>query len=191
MTLDEAFTQIPALITERLVLRQIRPSDAEAFFAAYSDEEVMRYQGHEAHQSIDETHAMIQLTQERFDTHEAIRWGITLIGDDTLLGSCGLHHFDAKHSHAEIGYELKRSHWGQGIMAEAVAAMLTYGFVELGLHRIEAIIDDANTRSKGLLLKLGFTYEGNLRQRYAIRGIFEDEYYYSLLQDEWRVSTQN
>jgi ribosomal-protein-alanine N-acetyltransferase len=56
----------------------------------------------------------------------------------------------------------------------------------MGLHRIEAVIDIANERSKNLLLKLGFQYEGNLRQRFLFRGNFEDEYYFGLLRDEWR-----
>jgi ribosomal-protein-alanine N-acetyltransferase len=56
----------------------------------------------------------------------------------------------------------------------------------MGLHRIEAVIDIANERSKNLLLKLGFQYEGNLRQRFLFRGSFEDEYYFGLLRDEWR-----
>ena len=71
-------------------------------------------------------------------------------------------------------------------MTEAMSSVLTYGFAELGLHRVEAIIDIANERSKGLLLKLGFTYEGNLRQRYFFRDHFEDEHYFGLLKDEWR-----
>jgi len=51
-------------------------------------------------------------------------------------------------------------------MTEAMSTILTYGFIEVQLHRVEAIIDIANEPSKALLLKLGFTYEGNLRQRY-------------------------
>lgn len=70
-------------------------------------------------------------------------------------------------------------------MTEAMSAVLTCGFTELGFHRIEADIDPLNTYSKGLLLKLGFTYEGNLRQRFFFRGQFEDEHYYGLLKDEW------
>jgi ribosomal-protein-alanine N-acetyltransferase len=70
-------------------------------------------------------------------------------------------------------------------MTETMSAILAYGFTELGLHRVEAIIDIANERSKGLLLKLGFTYEGNLRQRYYFRDRFEDEHYFGLLKDEW------
>lgn len=112
-------------------------------------------------------------------------WGITLTGKDTVIGSCGFHHFSPGFHRAETGYELNRTFWGKGIMFEAMSAILTYGFSELDLHRVEAIIDIANERSKGLLLKLGFTYEGNLRQRYPFRDRFEDEHYFGLLKDEW------
>ncbi len=70
-------------------------------------------------------------------------------------------------------------------MAEALSAILSYGFDFLGLHRVEAIIDMANERSRGLSLKLGFSYEGTLRQRYFFRDQFEDEHYFGLLRDEW------
>ncbi len=70
------------------------------------------------------------------------------------------------------------------MMSEAMSSILTYGFAELGLHRVEAIIDIANERSKSLLLKLGFTYEGNLRQRYSFQGRFEDQHYFGLLKRE-------
>jgi len=70
-------------------------------------------------------------------------------------------------------------------MTEAMSTILTFAFSELGLHRIEAIIDIANERSKNLLLKLGFTYEGNLRQRFPFGDQFLDEHYFGLLKDEW------
>ena len=70
-------------------------------------------------------------------------------------------------------------------MSEAMPAVLTYGFTELGLHRIEAAVDSRNTRSKGLLRKLRFTYEGNLRQRFFFRDQFLDAHYFGLLKDEW------
>ena len=56
----------------------------------------------------------------------------------------------------------------------------------MNLHRIEANIDIANERSRKLLLKLGFSYEGNLRQRYVNNGRFEDEHYFGLLTHEWK-----
>lgn len=185
MTIDATFTHFPCLTTNRLQLRQIQASDAQDIFARLSDEEAMQYYGHEPHRSLSQTLAWIEEGQADYARRAAIRWGVTLKGDDRTIGTCGFHHFDEGFHHAETGYELGRAFWGKGIMSEAVAAILTYGFGEMGLHRIEAIIDIANERSKALLLKLGFTYEGNLRQRYAFRDGFEDEHYFGLLKHEW------
>lgn len=187
MTIDAAFSVFPTLTTKRLRLRQDEPRDAEDLFAMLSDEETMRFYGHETYQSLDEAQTYIRLRQEDYAQRKAIRWGIALHDDDRLIGSCGFHHFDEGYHRAETGYVINRAFWGRGIMSEALTAILTYGFAELGLHRIEAIIDTANERSRNVLLKLGFQYEGNLRQRYAFRGGFEDEHYFGLLRDEWRA----
>jgi [ribosomal protein S5]-alanine N-acetyltransferase len=188
MSIDAAFTHFPSLTTNRLLLRQIRPQAAEALFATFSDEEAMQFYGHEPHRSLDDTYALIQRIQAHYDRREAIRWGITLKGQETVIGSCGFHQFDSGFHRAETGYELNRAYWRQGIMFEAMSAILTYGFTELGLHRVEAVIDIVNEQSRGLLLKLGFTYEGNLRQRYFFRDRFEDEHFFGLLKNEWHGS---
>ena len=188
MTIGAAFTHFPSLTTNRLLLRQIRPEDAEALFATFSDEEVMAFYGREPHQSLADSQELIRRIQVGYARSESIYWGITLHGEDRVIGSCSFHHFGPGFHRAETGYELNRAFWGQGVMFEAMSAILTYGFTELGLHRVEAIIDTANERSKGLLLKLGFTYEGNLRQRYSFRDRFEDEHYFGLLKHEWHGS---
>jgi RimJ/RimL family protein N-acetyltransferase len=185
MTIDAAFTHFPSLTTNRLLLRHILPGDAEALFAILSDDEAMEFYGNEPHQSLDDTKELIRQIEERHARKEALRWGITFKGEDRLIGSCSIFHFDAGFDCAETGYELNRAFWGKGIMTEAMSAILTFGFSELGLHRVEAIIDIENERSKGLLLKLGFTYEGNLRQRFPFRDQFLDEHYFGLLKDEW------
>ena len=185
MTIDTAFTHFPCLTTNRLLLRQIQPNDMESLFAIFSDEEAMQFYGHEPHRSLGDTQELIRQIQARYARREALRWGITLHGEDRVIGSCSFHHFDEGFHRAETGYELNRAFWGKGMMIEAMSAILTYGFTELGLHRVEAIIDIMNERSKGLLLKLGFTYEGNLRQRYSFRDRFEDEHYFGLPTGEW------
>lgn len=185
MSIDTAFTVFPVLTTDRLVLRQIEATDADALFEMFSDEETMKFNGHPRQQSIAETYEWLTVIQERYDRREAIRWGITLHGIDRVIGTCSFHRFGPGFHRVEAGYELNRAFWGQGIMREAMAAVLTYGFDDLEVHRIEAVIDIMNERSKELLLKLGFSYEGNLRQRFYMQGRFEDEYYYGLLRDEW------
>jgi [ribosomal protein S5]-alanine N-acetyltransferase len=96
-----------------------------------------------------------------------------------------LHHFSAGFRCVETGYNLHRAHWGKGIITEAMSAVLTYAFMDLDCHRVEAVIDPTNTRSIGLAFKLGFTYEGTLRQRYLGKHGLEDESYYAILKPEW------
>lgn len=185
MSIDAAFTHFSSLTTNRLHLRQIQPTDAEALFAIRSDRAVTEPYGQEPQQSLDQARTLIERIQAYYDERDAIFWGITLKGEDTVIGTVTFWNFDPGFHCAEIGYELNRAYWRQGIMAEAISAILTYGFTEAGLHRIEANPGAENTASRTLLLKLGFTFEGNLRQRYFFRGHFEDAHYFGLLQDEW------
>ncbi len=185
MTIDETFATFPVLTTSRLLLREYRLDDDAAYFLVRSNADAQRYTGSEPHQSVAETRGYIERIQTWYADHDSIRWAITQQGDDRLIGSCCLFHFDEGYHRAEIGYDLHPDFWGQGIMTEAVAAILTNAFSTMGLHRVEANIDIANERSKGLLLKLGFTYEGVLRQRYVFRDQFDDEHYFGLLTHEW------
>jgi ribosomal-protein-alanine N-acetyltransferase len=188
MSVDQAFTNFPTLRTQRLHLRPIRPDDAEALFATLSDEQVTEFYGYEPHKTLADTRSLIARIQAGYRGRESIQWGITRQGEERVIGSCSLHHFRAEFQCAEIGYELNQAFWRQGMMFEATSAILSYAFYELGCHRIEAIIDELNVRSKRLLLKPGFTYEGNLRQRYFFQGRFEDEHFFGLLRDEWHAA---
>jgi ribosomal-protein-alanine N-acetyltransferase len=187
MNITDAFSQFPILTTDRLRLRQVQSSDRAALFEMWSDPKATRYLQHLAHASVEDTDIYLHATTMRYQRREAITWAITFQDRDAeLLGTCSLHHFGAGFRRAETGYALRPAYWGQGITHEAMLAVLDYGFSDLSLHRIEALIDDANTASKNLLLKLGFTYEGNLRERFLIGGTLKDEHYYGLLQREWQ-----
>jgi ribosomal-protein-alanine N-acetyltransferase len=147
----------------------------------------MEFYGTLPHQSVEESRDLIHKQQASYARREGIRWGITRKGDDRVIGSCGLFRFDDGFRRAVTGYELGRAHWRQGIMREALGAVLTFAFAEaaMGLHRVEAVVDGDNERSKGLLRALGFTYEGTLRQRFYFRERYWDEHYFGLLRDEW------
>lgn len=186
MSLEAAFTSFPELTTERFLLRQLRVSDAEALFAIFSDAETVKYYPHHLQRSLDDASALIQTVQRRYDNREAVRWGIARRDDDVVLGTCGFHHISMTNHCVETGYNLNRAYWGQGIMAEAMRRVLAYGFESLALNRIEAVTDPANERSIVLLSKLGFVYEGCLRQRFFVVDHFEDEHYYGLLKTEWQ-----
>ncbi|MFQ5758897.1 MAG: GNAT family N-acetyltransferase, partial [Candidatus Bathyarchaeia archaeon] len=80
---------------------------------------------------------------------------------------------------------LNPAYWGQGIMTEALRAVLKHGFEKMELNRIQAIIDSKNTRSLKLVHRLGFKKEGVLRQRSYFNGQFLDDVCFSLLKKEW------
>lgn len=70
-------------------------------------------------------------------------------------------------------------------MTEALREVLNYGFSELKLHRIEALVAESNIPSIRLLKRFGFTKEGTMREDYVVNGVSEDSDCYSLLKWEW------
>lgn len=189
MSLDAAFSSFPVLCTHRFHLRRIQPSDAEAFFQIKSNPEVRVSYGREPHCSLQETQAWVQHLQDSYTNREGILWAITSKTHDFAIGSCNYWHIDAESHCAEIGYELNRTAWGQGIMSEVLRTVISFGFKELGLNRIEATPLAKNSRSSNVLVKLGFTYEGTLRQRVFFRDSYEDLLYFGLLRNEWVEAT--
>jgi [ribosomal protein S5]-alanine N-acetyltransferase len=189
MSLDAAFSSFPVLSTPRFHLRRVQPSDAEAFFQVKSDPEVTCSYGREPHQSLQDTRAWLQSLQDNYTSHDAIVWAITFKTRDFSIGSCLYWHIDPESHCAEIGYELNRTVWGQGIVSEVLRTIISYGFKELGLNRIEATPLAKNSRSINVLVKLGFTHEGTLRQRVFFRHSYEDLMYFGLLRHEWTEAT--
>ena len=187
MAIEAIFTDFPRIETERLILRQIQASDADALFALFSEGDVMEFSGGKVpHQTVEETRAFIRQLQGWYERHEGIEWGITRKGDDTVIGTCGFYSFDERFYRAETGYELHPAYWRQGIMSEALRAIVAFAFTTIGLHRIEAVVDEGNDRSTGILRKFGFTHEGTLRQRVFFRDRFWNEHHFGLLKDEWK-----
>lgn len=173
------------LETERLILRPLTPKDTDFVYQHFSDPAVSRYLlDEEPPTRRDQAVELIQFYLDPIGkTYN--RWGIVWKATDALVGTCGYHKWHRQHRRAEIGYDLGQAHWGQGMMAEALHAMLGHGFEEMGLNRVEALVHPENGRSIGLLEKLGFQREGLLRQYYNRGGEFFDHMLLSLLRGEW------
>ena len=184
----DVFTKFPRITTEQLLLRQIIPDDTEALYATFSDEAVMQFYGDEAHRSLDDSRHLIHLQQEWYARRAGIRWGITRHGEESIIGSCGLFNFDEERRRAEVGYELRQAYWRQGIMREALTAILSLAFGPMALHRVEALTDGRNTASQSILASLGFIHEGTLRERFYFHGGYHDDWYFGLLSGEWPAS---
>jgi ribosomal-protein-alanine N-acetyltransferase len=178
-------SSFPVLTTNRLVLRQILPSDAAALFAIKGNPAVTARYGMEPHHSLDFTLGWIERRLASFADGEGIAWAVTLRGEDALIGSVTLWNFDFESRCGELGYELHPAYEKHGIMTEAARAAVAYAFASLALHRVEASTFHTNTASRNLLLRLGFKYEGAQRQRTYFRGEYFDQVFYGLLKDEF------
>lgn len=176
----------PTLTTERLVLRALRPDDAEAALLFRGDPEVMKYDGPLIH-TREEAVAFIEEVRRECEAGEARAWAAALREDGTAIGSVGLWEWNRYHRRAEVGYGIARAYWGQGYGAEAVGAAIQYGFQAMELHRIFARTIAENHRSVRMLERLGFTREGTQREHsWEDDGRFHDSAVYGLLQPEWR-----
>ncbi len=178
---DRIFEKFPVLETKNLILREITPKDAEVIFRNYSDTEVMKYFGRELFKNISQAEERINAVKEDYNNRKGIRWAVCLKKDNVMIGSGGFWRILKEHLRAEIGYELSKTHWGQGVMKEALNAMISFGFKKMNLHSIEANLDPENAGSVKLLEKLNFVREGYFKDSYYFKGEFTDTASYSLI----------
>lgn len=171
----------PVLTTDRLVLRELRPSDAEQVFLLRSDPRVMRYTTRPLAKTIEDASALIELITTTVAENNAVQWAITLHGDDTFIGLIGFWRMQKENWLAELGYMLLPAHWGKGIMSEAIGAVLGFGFNTLRLHKVEAITRPGNTASISALLKNGFVQEAHFKENVLWNGAFVDSLHFGRL----------
>jgi [ribosomal protein S5]-alanine N-acetyltransferase len=173
----------PVLETERLLYREITEGDAEKIFSILSFDEVTRHYGQESLTNINQAIEFIRHFQKKYDEKSGIRWGIERKDTRQLIGTIGFHALVSKHKRAEIGYEIHPDHWRKGFASEAVSKMLFYGFKDLGLSRIGAVVFTENAASNKLLTKMGFEQEGILRNYIYQNGSSYDTIVYSILNE--------
>lgn len=174
-----------SLATERLLLRALKPADAEAIFAMFSDPEVVRYWSSTPWTDMNQAREYIASAEQDLLSGSALRFGIEVAATGQLAGQIVLHHFDSGNRRCEVGYALAPAHWRKGYLTEALRAMLDYGFTALQLNRVEADIDPRNVASAKPLERLGFRQEGLLRERWIVGGEICDTAFYGLLKSDW------
>ncbi len=83
------------------------------------------------------------------------------------------------HRSGELGYALRKDRRRRGYTFEAAQLLLDFGFGSLGLHRIQAACGPDNTASQAMLQRLGFEYEGRMRDHVFTNGAWRDSLLYS------------
>ncbi|ATP39940.1 GNAT family N-acetyltransferase [Solibacillus sp. R5-41] len=154
----------PVLETKRLVLKELVENDAQNILKCFSNDDVLRYYGQKPLTSIEQVKQIIKNFAEQFKEKNGMKWGIELKETGTIIGTIGLQEWSLEHKRANISYAIFPEKWGNGYASEAVDKVISYGFQELGLERIGAVVFVENKASSQVLIKLGFTKEGTLKK---------------------------
>jgi ribosomal-protein-alanine N-acetyltransferase len=173
------------LMTARLVLRQLRLSDASDVFHYAHDPEVTEHTTWDAHRTVADSLMFIEQTIAASERGENVELAMELKENKKVIGTCGMVSVSAEHCRGELAFAMAKEHWGSGLMGEALTAMLAFGYGPLQLNRIWARVDPDNMDAMRLLKRAGWQFEGTLRQDAKVRGQFRDVKLYSLLKKEF------
>ncbi len=146
---------IPRLETERLILRECRPQDFDAFAAFMADPDVVRYLHGEPMARADAWRAFAAgLGHWNLRGYGA--WAVERKSDGAFMGRVGLINPEGWPA-LEVGWTLGKLYWGQGYATEAARASMRYGFLTQSVDRLISCIDPGNKASQAVALRLGET----------------------------------
>ena len=177
--------------THRLILRRFTVEDAEDMYVNWaSDPEVTRFLTWPPHAGVEVTRFVLNDWVSRYEDGSYFQWAIQLKDTGAVIGSIAVVKLIEDLEAAEIGYCMGRAYWGQGIMPEALRAVIDFLFDTVGLNRIAACHDVKNPKSGRVMEKAGMTREGV--QRGAGRnnlGIC-DHIWYAILREDRQAASR-
>lgn len=184
-TPSDVFSHLPVLDTPRLTLRPMTMRDAQDIYAYSCDREVARHVLWDAHRSVADSRAYLRYIIRQYRDGAPSSYGIVLKQTGRLVGTIGFMWLSEENSTVEVGYSLARPLWNQGLMTEALTALIEMAFTTLHIHRIEAQHESSNPASGRVMLKCGMTHEGTLRGRIFNKGQFVTVDLYAILREDW------
>jgi RimJ/RimL family protein N-acetyltransferase len=146
------------LTTNRLYLRELSIEDTENFYLLNADEEVIKYTGDKAFESIEKAKTFLE-NYNPYQEYGYGRWAVVDKSNDEFLGWCGLK-FSPKLQETDIGFRFFKKHWNKGFATESAKVCLNYAFENLHLNKIVGRAMEANIASIKVLEKIGMQFVG-------------------------------
>ncbi len=187
MIITNLFKKLPALESERVLLRPVSLNDTKDIFELLSEPEVVRYTRYEHLKKITDAQIFIRQILACYQSNSPSLWGLCHKSRGKVIGLAGFVTWSISDARAELSSLLSKSFWGQGYSSEATLRMLLFGFDVMGLNRIEAHCMPENDAACKVLEKVGMTYEGTLRDIHFLRGKYYTLRLYSILRSEWEA----
>ena len=146
--------------TIRLLLRKFKIQDAEQMFYNWaSDPEVCKYLSWGPHRDVKITKARLNHIIERYQLDNTYYWGICHKRSNELIGSISVEISNERRKTCEIGYCLSKAYWNQGLMTEALRAVIHFLLYEVGYTTVQAKHDVINVASGRVMTKAGMTFD--------------------------------
>lgn len=176
------------LETDRLLLIEISADDMEAIHRLQSFPEVDEFNTLGIPKSLDETKKVMQpsIDAQLQSPRGSYTWKILTKESKEFIGLAGFFLSNDKFRLGEIYYKLDPGFWGNGYATEVAKRLVTLGFDEFKLHKVEAGVATKNSKSIKVLEKAGMTREGLRRKILPIRGEWVDNYHYAIVEDDPR-----
>lgn len=150
------------LQTERLILRELKPSDAEDFFAMDNNPNVHKYLWQKPTQDIEETRKIIEFVRNQYTENGIGRFAVILKETNEFMGWCGIKFVteteNGNTNFYDFGYRLNEKFWGKGYATEASFAWLKYGFEIMKIDKMNAYTHFENGASNHILQKVGMNF---------------------------------
>ncbi|MDL2233065.1 GNAT family N-acetyltransferase [Ruminococcaceae bacterium OttesenSCG-928-L11] len=185
MSFNEFFQSIPSLETERLTLRAFRRDDIPRYLPMIRDPDVRQFLGGGVNDLTNDRHVenwLRNINGRLLQSKTVFTWCVEYKPEQQNIGRIDLGGFVRK-SMADLAYYIAKDYWNRGIATEAVNRVVEFGFSQLKLHRIQAIVQTENIASLKVLQKAGFEAEGILR-KYAFGKEFHDVVMLSVLNEQ-------
>ena len=172
--------------TERLILRRFEKSDVDSVFRNWaSDPEVQINYGEPVYETKENVSELLDKYIAKYENPYFYRWAVIEKASGECIGQIAYFLVDPANEFAEIEYCIGAQYQGRGYATEACKEIIRYGFDQIGLHKVQICCRTANQKSRRVIEKCGFIYEGTLRDYFKMAdGTFEGRMYYSLLRGE-------
>lgn len=134
-------------------------------------------------QTVDDERHIVEQWIYEMQMRAAVHLCITF--QDDLVGLISTHQIDWINQRTSVGYWMGSENVGKNFATEATAVLLTYLFDNLRLHRIFIQAATENTASNRVIKKLGFKWEGVLRENERVKDRYLDHNIYGMTQGDF------
>ena len=172
--------------TERLILRKFEYSDDEAMLKYWvADEKIQSLYSEPVYSTKEEVKELLDIYIGSYEKPDYYRWAIIEKDCGECIGQIAYFLVVNKNHFAEIEYCIGSEFQCRGYATEATKAIISFGFDEINLHKVQICTKTINQPSKRVIEKCGLTYEGTLRDYFFMNGEYVGRHYFSILRSEY------